>query len=378
MLTFLVPLLLGTILGFLIRGKPSGTFAITTGKRVAWGVGIGMCGVVLALPLGLAISSTTGPQIAGLIGAGLGFGVFNILSIENATYKKWSDKNALAWLVGGLVVIGISVGLLTTNKRDNETEISSTSNAASTESPDSTAIGRHAQNKASDSSLADRRRQAEAGDANAQYHLGWMYYYGEGVLKNFTEAVKWFRRAADQGNANAQYNLGWMYYYGEGVPKEFTEAVKWYRRAAEQGLAIAQFNLGNMYYYGEGVPKEFTEAVKWYRRAAEQGDASAQFNLAQMYRRGEGVPKNATEALKWYRRAADQGYAGAQLLLGWMYYNGEGVPKNDTEAYFWYNLAAAQGNEMAKENRDIAEKNMTREQIAEAQRRSAAWKPKTE
>jgi len=105
MLTFIVPLLLGTILGFLIRGKPSDSFAITTGRRVAWGVGIAFGGVAIGTPIGLSISSTTGPQIAGLIGAGLGLGVFNILSIENATYKKWSDKNALAWLIGGTAVI---------------------------------------------------------------------------------------------------------------------------------------------------------------------------------------------------------------------------------------------------------------------------------
>jgi hypothetical protein len=36
------------------------------------------------------------------------------------------------------------------------------------------------------------------------------------------------------------------------------------------------------------------------------------------------------------------------------------------------------GGENAKFNRDIVEKKMTREQIAEAQRRSAAWKPKNE
>jgi hypothetical protein len=59
---------------------------------------------------------------------------------------------------------------------------------------------------------------------------------------------------------------------------------------------------------------------------------------------------------------------------GLLYTNGAGVPKNDAEAYFWWNLAAAQGHEKAKTSRDIVEKKMTREQIAEAQRRSAAWK----
>jgi hypothetical protein len=105
---------------------------------------------------------------------------------------------------------------------------------------------------------------------------------------------------------------------------------------------------------------------------------SAQNNLGNLYANGEGVPKNDAEAVKWYRLAADRGYAIAQVSLGNMYGKGAGVPKNDAEAYFWWNLAAAQGIEQAKNNRDIIEKEMTREQIGEAQRRSAAWKPKKE
>ena len=45
----------------------------------------------------------------------------------------------------------------------------------------------------------------------AQYDLGGMYYNGQGVAKNYAEAMKWFRKAADQGSANAQYGLGVMY-----------------------------------------------------------------------------------------------------------------------------------------------------------------------
>jgi len=62
------------------------------------------------------------------------------------------------------------------------------------------------------------------------------------------------RTAADQGDARAQYNLGFMYYFGEGVPQDHAEAVHWYRLAAEQGDARAQYNLGFMYDNGKGVP----------------------------------------------------------------------------------------------------------------------------
>jgi TPR repeat protein len=149
-------------------------------------------------------------------------------------------------------------------------------------------------------------------------------------------------------------------------------------KAANEGNAQAQLLVGLSYKGGRGTSKDLTEAARWYRRAAVQGNSAAQYFLGVMYAEGEGVPKNNAEAVKWYRLAADQGYANAQHDLGLVYANGAGVPKNDAEAYFWWNLSAAQGNEYAKTNRDIVEKRMTREQIAEAQRRSAAWKPKKE
>ena len=52
---------------------------------------------------------------------------------------------------------------------------------------------------------------------------------------------------AEQGDANAQFSLGKIYDYGQGVPRNDKTAVKWYRLAAEQGHAEAQFNLGVMY-----------------------------------------------------------------------------------------------------------------------------------
>ena len=52
---------------------------------------------------------------------------------------------------------------------------------------------------------------AEQGDISAQYNLGGMYRKGQGVTKDFREALTWYRKAAEQGLADAQYSLGWMY-----------------------------------------------------------------------------------------------------------------------------------------------------------------------
>jgi len=153
-------------------------------------------------------------------------------------------------------------------------------------------------------------KSAEQGDAGAQYNLGLMYHFGEGVHQDYAKAAKWYRRAAEQGDAEAQYYLGLIYYNGWSVQRGYSEAMKWYRKSAEQGYADAQYNLGFMYYNGEGVQPDYAKAAKWYRRAAEQGDAEAQYNLGLMYYNGKGVQQDYAEAAKWYR-------------LGLIYQNGK-------------------------------------------------------
>src|SRR5688500_9152855 len=80
--------------------------------------------------------------------------------------------------------------------------------------------------------LREDQVKAARGDVVAQRKLGTSYYYGNGVEKNLTEAVKWWRKAAVQGDAEAQFNVGACYYNGTGVEKNLTEGVEWYRRAA--------------------------------------------------------------------------------------------------------------------------------------------------
>lgn len=79
------------------------------------------------------------------------------------------------------------------------------------------------------------RYLAEQGDADAQYYLGVMYSAGEGVIKDYKEAAKWFRLAAEQGNANSQFSLGFMYSNGQGVIRDLVLAHIWYNLAASNG-----------------------------------------------------------------------------------------------------------------------------------------------
>jgi TPR repeat protein len=220
-------------------------------------------------------------------------------------------------------------------------------------------------------------RSAEKGNVDAQFNIGFMYYNGEGVPKDYKEAFKWYIKAAEQESAKAQFFLGLMYEDGLAVTQDYKEAAKWYTKAALQGHAGAQTNLGVMYYRGEGVLQDYKETVKWWNKAAEQGQALAQSKLGTMYELGQGVLQNYTEAVKWYAKATEQGDAGAQFGLGMMYWYGQGVTEDYIEAYKWINLAAAQGYKPAVKSRDLMRAEMSAAQIAEAQRLSKEFKPKT-
>ena len=63
-----------------------------------------------------------------------------------------------------------------------------------------------------------------------------------------------------------------MYYTGNGVTLDYSEAAKWVQRAAAQGYARAQVDLGYLYEQGKGVPLDYVSAYAWYKLAVAGGD----------------------------------------------------------------------------------------------------------
>lgn len=120
--------------------------------------------------------------------------------------------------------------------------------------------------------------------------------------------------------------------------------------------------------------------IQELKNKALAGDTDAQFNLGQMYRKGEGgAPQNYKEAVKWFKKAAEHGYVGGgiQIVLATMYHEGKGgVPKDNVKSYMWLNMAASQGNKLAVEVKSIMEEEMSKEQIAEAEKLSREFKAK--
>ena len=73
-------------------------------------------------------------------------------------------------------------------------------------------------------------------------------------------------------------------------------------------------------------------------------------------------------ALKEFTPLAEQGDATAQYNLGLMYGNGQGVLQDNIYAHMWFNIAASNGDGDAAKYRDLTAKEMTSNQLAEAQK----------
>ena len=189
-------------------------------------------------------------------------------------------------------------------------------------------------------------------------------------------------QAAHRGDTKAEYKLGTMYLTGIYVQQDYNLAAIWYRLAAEKGDPKAQYALSAMYLYEHApVPLDHAQGDMWLRKAADQGEPKAEYDLGNMYFHGNGVTRDYVQAAMWYRKAADHGDTFAQSALGNMYFRGDGIPRDYLESYFWFSLSAAHGNNeiansISKSMLDSIERKLTKEQVAEAQKRASAWKPR--
>lgn len=116
---------------------------------------------------------------------------------------------------------------------------------------------------------------------------------------DFETAFYEFTIAAEEGLDLAQYNLGILYFTGQGVEKDLSQAFRWTEAAAQQGHVAAQFNLGSLYYSGDGTPADRDKAVEMFGLSAKAGHPNAALLLATMFAEGDHVNKDVVQAHAW-------------------------------------------------------------------------------
>jgi TPR repeat protein len=100
-----------------------------------------------------------------------------------------------------------------------------------------------------------------------------------GGKRDYAKAMAFFRKAAAQGYTGAEDRIGYLYYWGAGVVQDHGEAAKWYKKAADEDDPVGEYLLGLLYLNGQGVPKNRGSGMEYLRRSAEQGFIGAQNRL---------------------------------------------------------------------------------------------------
>lgn len=199
--------------------------------------------------------------------------------------------------------------------------------------------------------------------ASDDYLLGICCRRGYGMMIDLRQSIKHFKNAAEKNHPRAQYYMGLMYKYGDGIGQDGQKAQEFFKRcfkvikkqAESKQDAWAAYTLASMYQDGEGVDKNPKLADTWFRIAvvllpeiAKRKVLQAQIYLGGCYQYGTGIDKDAKAAVYWYRLAAEGGYPHAQSALGFCLEQGDGVQKNLEEAMSWYHKASAQGESWAR------------------------------
>lgn len=163
--------------------------------------------------------------------------------------------------------------------------------------------------------------------------------------------------------------------------RDFASAWKELEPLAKQGNADAMFLVGSMHHMGMGVPPSYKDAAEWYRKAADAGKLDAIFTMGVVYEGGIGLPRNGKESFAWYKKSADRGFYPGQLKVANMYAKGQGTKKDPAASYLWYAIAERFSPRTGNDRfeipiiKDKLSALMTKEQVADADRKAKAWKP---
>lgn len=96
--------------------------------------------------------------------------------------------------------------------------------------------------------------------------------------EKFFNDISW---AARGGSEEDQFRIGEKYYWGEGIERNYREAIKWYTMAAERGHKKSQYKLATMYERGDGVYPNYEEAHFWYGISGDWDDEIARRHLTE-------------------------------------------------------------------------------------------------
>lgn len=112
------------------------------------------------------------------------------------------------------------------------------------------------------------QQSASSNDRDALFFLGIIYMEGKGVIKDQRKALEYWNKAIENGSVEAMYSVGELYYN----LKDYTNALMYFKAAAALGHAPSMYLMSIFYDYGlGGVTQDHSKAREWENTARKNG-----------------------------------------------------------------------------------------------------------
>lgn len=182
-------------------------------------------------------------------------------------------------------------------------------------------------------------------------------------------------RLADAGNAEAIYHLGMAYHIGAGVPKDHAKALEAFQKAAALGDPLGSYKLG-CYYDGQGeglVARDQALALKYKLAAANAGYALAQQDVGALYARSG----NLVAGRSWVEKSAAQGWPQALMIMSSIYNGSAGVERDAAKMDAYFRLFIARSKPSEQQTKWLAdfEQQLSAEDKKRADEIVAGYRP---
>ncbi|EMM7218014.1 tetratricopeptide repeat protein [Enterobacter bugandensis] len=186
------------------------------------------------------------------------------------------------------------------------------------------------------------QKQAEAGDARAQYYLA-DTYFSSGDRK---QAALWAEKAAKGGDVDAMGLLSQILF----TQGDYAQAKALAQQATIVGSKRGTIMLARIMVNTQAGKTDYPQAIKLLQTAAEDIDndsaVDAQLLLGLIYANGVEVPQDDVQAASWFKRSSSLSRTGyAEYWAGMLFQQGEKgfITPNKQKALYWLNLSCTEG-----------------------------------
>ncbi len=200
------------------------------------------------------------------------------------------------------------------------------------------------------------QKAADMGDGLGFFGLGYMYFWGHGVLEDKTKAQQYLQKACQiwekegkEGNVQAYVFLGRLYagqlqYKVPDFYNDPQKSVAYFKKVMEMGDPRGYFELGEFYNQKKEEAREskkFQSAWEYEEKAEEYYREAADLDYAIAYYRLTRFIHNRDSIHEYLQKSADMGYGTACYELGYEAYNWD---RDTQKALKYFNKACTMGD----------------------------------